>query len=110
MIPDAGSFIRPTRKADTPLSFLEALRKKYATQDDPSKNREIALTANKVMEEVGFDKIVQKLSQLQELKIVLLDGLCIGRVDEVAVIRETCPGGCLDYCGECGAVLMGDRY
>jgi len=40
---------------------------------------------------VGFDKIVKKLSQLQELKIILLDGLGIDRVDDIAAIRATCP-------------------
>jgi len=91
-IPGSGSFIRPTRKPDASLSFIEGLRKKYTTDEDPpGKHAEIFLTANKVFEEIGFEKIIQKLSQLQELKIVLLDGLRIDRVDDVEVIRATCP-------------------
>lgn len=92
-IPGSGSFIRPTRKPDTPLSFIEGLRKKYTTDEDPpGKHAEIVLTANKVFEEIGFEKIIKKLSQLQELKIILLDGLRIDRVDDVETIRATCPG------------------
>jgi tubulin-specific chaperone E len=59
----------------------------------------------KVVEEVGFEKIRRRLAQLQELKIVLLDGLCIagvldspaGRSDdtkrmmEVQKIPSVCP-------------------
>lgn len=36
--------------------------------------------SGKVVEEVGFDKIRKKLAALKELKIVLLDGLCIAGV------------------------------
>lgn len=57
--------------------------------------------SGKVVEEVGFDKIRKQLAELQELKIVLLDGLCVagvlgdGDLDErektKARIGETCP-------------------
>lgn len=43
------------------------------------------------MEEVGFDKILKKLAQLKELKIVLVDALKICGADDVDAIRETCP-------------------
>ena len=33
------------------------------------------------MEEVGFEKIRQQLAELQELRIVVLDGACIGTVE-----------------------------
>lgn len=92
LIPNAGSFIRPSKKRDPPCSFIEGLRKKYTTANDKKGDEFIYLTANKVFEEVGFEKIAQKLSKLQELKIVLLDGMQIGRADDDAsVIRETCP-------------------
>ena len=48
----------------------------------------------KTVEEVGFDKIRQQLAMLQELKIVLLDGMCLtdnGGAVESAKIRGTCP-------------------
>ena len=47
-----------------------------------------------MFEEVGFEKIVKKLERLQELRIILLDGLGIDRVDDVEVIRATCPSMC----------------
>jgi Leucine-rich repeat (LRR) protein len=92
MIPNSATFIRPTRKPDPSRSFIEGLRKKYTTESDaPGKHAEISISASKVVEEVGFDKIIQKLSQLAELRIILLDGLQIDRVDSVDVIRATCP-------------------
>ena len=33
--------------------------------------------SGKVVEEVGFDKISEKLAELQELRVVLLDDLCV---------------------------------
>lgn len=87
--PTAGSFVRPSRPADKPRGFLEALREKYASEfleqelsrqqqqqshgsDTLHDSIEIS---GKVVEEVGFDKIRKKLAALQELKIVLLDGM-----------------------------------
>lgn len=37
--------------------------------------------SGKVAEEVGFDKIRKQLAQLEELRIVILDGLCMYRPD-----------------------------
>ncbi|KAI5780439.1 hypothetical protein EDC01DRAFT_710654 [Geopyxis carbonaria] len=87
-IPNAGSFIRP--KAPEPgFTFLEALQSKYATAGESK--APISLSTNKVFEEVGFDKINQKLSCLKDLKIILLDGLQIEREGEVELIAKTCP-------------------
>ena len=33
------------------------------------------------MEEVGFEKIRQQLAELQELRVVVLDGACIAEVE-----------------------------
>ncbi|CAG8199967.1 unnamed protein product [Penicillium salamii] len=83
--PTAGSFVRPSRPSDQPRSFLEALREKYASEPVPSTSPDaLAGTtaqknaieiSGKVVEEVGFDKIRRQLAELQELRIVLLDGL-----------------------------------
>lgn len=56
----------------------------------------LSLTANKVFEEVGFEKIQKKLGQLKELKIVILDGLCLARADAREEITETCPSEFFD--------------
>lgn len=59
--------------------------------------------SGKVVEEVGFDKIRKQLAELQELRIVLLDGLRVVGVlasynqvqvlhsEEAQKIEETCP-------------------
>lgn len=83
--PTAGSFVRPSRPSDQPRSFLEALREKYASepvQSSASDGSEGTVPrgnaieiSGKVVEEVGFDKIRRQLAELQELRIVLLDGL-----------------------------------
>ena len=81
--PTAASFIRPSRPSDQPRSFYEALKKKYAS----SSAEDIAATANeihisgKTVEEVGFEKIRRQLAELQELRIVVLDGACIATID-----------------------------
>ena len=99
--------MRPSRPADRPRGFLDALREKYASEFE----NELAASgtplhdsieiSGKVVEEVGFDKIRKQLAELQELKIVLLDGLCVAgvlgdddqeqREKMKARIGETCP-------------------
>lgn len=82
----AGSFVRPSRPADRPRSFLEALREKYASESEQEPSTQAGNPydpieiSGKVVEEVGFDKIRKQLAELQELKIVLLDGLCVAGV------------------------------
>ncbi|OQE43157.1 hypothetical protein PENCOP_c003G05495 [Penicillium coprophilum] len=112
--PTAGSFVRPSRPSDQPLSFLEALREKYASESENNLSRNVLASgttvrgkaieiSGKVVEEVGFDKIRKQLAELQELRIVLLDGLRITGIlasyDQAQVshseaaqkIGETCP-------------------
>ncbi|KAF4768529.1 hypothetical protein HAV15_002858 [Penicillium sp. str.  len=112
--PTAGSFVRPSRPSDQPLSFLEGLREKYASESVNSlahndlvsgataRGKAIEISG-KVVEEVGFDKIRKQLAELQELRIVLLDGLRVVGVlasssqdqvlhsEEAQKIGETCP-------------------
>ncbi|CEO60132.1 hypothetical protein PMG11_04772 [Penicillium brasilianum] len=88
--PTAGSFVRPSRPTYGPLSFVEALRNKYASENDSElvwtskptgkASQEVIEISGKVVEEVGFDKIRKQLAELQELRIVLLDGLRIAGV------------------------------
>lgn len=125
--PTCASFVRPTRKADPPRSFVEALKSKYAS-DDPDGGEEEGLEdpdveivfdlqkrgdgvgrkarrevkfSGKVAEEVGFDKIRRQLAQLSELRIIILDGLCMWRPEargerwmaegQASDVREACP-------------------
>lgn len=85
----AGSFVRPSRPSEPPRNFQEALREKYASefeqtlaQGTPSaqSGTQAIEISGKVVEEVGFDKIRKQLAELQELRIVLLDGLRISGV------------------------------
>ncbi|KAL4742495.1 hypothetical protein BDV11DRAFT_12320 [Aspergillus similis] len=95
--PTAGSFVRPSRPADSPRSFLWALREKYASDFEQSRVRQARADAefekpirfnNKIAEEVGFDKIRKQLAELEELKIVLLDGLRVAGVLAQEASRE----------------------
>jgi hypothetical protein len=76
---------------------VEALKAKYASDpfEDPDvqivyeskdKKRETIRISGKEVEEVGFDKIRKQLADLKELKIVILDGLCMSR--PLATLRE----------------------
>ncbi|KAJ5606177.1 hypothetical protein N7510_008958 [Penicillium lagena] len=114
----AGSFVRPSRPSDPPRGFVEALRDKYASEferelaphaaakgdDEGDAGQKNAIEiSGKVVEEVGFDKIRKQLAELAELRIVLLDGMCVVGVlpsyepDESLVekacreIMQTCP-------------------
>ncbi|PWY80595.1 tubulin-specific chaperone [Aspergillus heteromorphus CBS 117.55] len=109
--PTAGSFVRPSRPADKPRGFLEALREKYASEFLEQKegghaagdvHHEPIRFNSKIAEEVGFDKIRKQLAQLQDLKIVLLDGLRVSGVlgheansedveSAYSEIEQTCP-------------------
>ncbi|KAJ5183595.1 hypothetical protein N7492_001211 [Penicillium capsulatum] len=85
-LPTAGSFVRPSRPSDPPRSFLEGLHEKYASEYEQEQTQQTAPAqraieiSGKVVEEVGFDKIRKQLAELQELRIVLLDGLQISGV------------------------------
>ncbi|KAK3336895.1 hypothetical protein B0T19DRAFT_410875 [Cercophora scortea] len=72
----AASFIRPTRQADAPQTFISALQLKYAEASPdqrPAPEKQVVISG-KVAEEIGFDKIRRQQAQLHELKIVILDG------------------------------------
>jgi hypothetical protein len=110
----AGSFIRPARPFDKPQGFLEALHQKYASEfeeelarqkdisEKPTPLHDLIQISGKVVEEVGFEKIRKQLAELQELKIVLLDGLRVSgvlsceespkkRQEELERIETACP-------------------
>jgi hypothetical protein len=83
--------VRPNRPADSPRTFLGALRHKYTSDSGPAvgTHNEASKLAyeisnrvkigGKEVEEVGFDKIKEQLSRLHELRIVLLDDLCLSQ-------------------------------
>jgi hypothetical protein len=106
--------VRPSRPSDPPRGFVEALRDKYASEYEQELARRASAEGDtdqknaieisgKVVEEVGFDKIRKQLAELAELRIVLLDGMCVAGVlpsyepDQSQVetacreIMQTCP-------------------
>lgn len=94
-----ASFVRPTRPAEKPRTFLEALHQKYSsevTKDQRiiSSGPEIVISG-KVAEEVGFDKIRRQQAQLDELKVVILDGMRMATATAVngqeKPIKDVCP-------------------
>jgi tubulin-specific chaperone E len=92
----AASFVRPTRAPDPAQSFVEAVHQKYASEVTERRDALFAESqikiSGKVVEEVGFDKIRQKMAQLHELRIVIVDGLRIARAEnDGRQIREICP-------------------
>lgn len=92
----AASFVRPTRRADQPQSFISALNEKYAPDVGTGQTRADSqiVFSGKVAQEVGFDKIRRQLAQVRDLKIIILDGMCIDRTrvaDSEDSVRHTCP-------------------
>jgi tubulin-specific chaperone E len=97
----SSSFIRPTRIADGSRTFLEALRFKYARDGIqstlPRAEGSIEISG-KIVEEIGFERVRKQQAILEELKVVVLDGLRIrgaGQDADVArlqsEIARTCP-------------------
>lgn len=94
--PNAGSFVNlKTARPDPEQSFVEAVREKYAA--DPfhaasAINDRPIIISTKEVQEIGFDKIRTRQGQLNELKIVLVDGLRISKAEssEDAIERD-CP-------------------
>jgi tubulin-specific chaperone E len=95
----AASFIRPTRPADKPQSFISAVKDKYASGSGGYEYgasgpvASMIIISGKVAEEVGFDKIHRKQAQIHELKFVILDGqrVASARDEGEPGIGETCP-------------------
>ena len=89
--------MRPSRTPDAVESFVEAVHRKYASeeverQDKLVQQKKEIEISGKVVYEVGFDKIRAQLAQLDELKIVLVDGMRIVKAEtEGKKIRDICP-------------------
>ena len=94
-IPTAASLVRPTRPAEQPQSFVSALREKYAPDEKSASEAAPAqiVFSGKVAQEMGFDKILRRLAQVKELKVVILDGMRIDTASSTidGKIREICP-------------------
>ena len=107
---NAASFIKSTRNADPKRTFLDALRLKYTdksgehplTEGESAKGETPILISGKIAQEIGFDRIRGQQSVLENLKIVVLDGMRIcgirdpegsrnPSVETYDEVRATCP-------------------
>jgi hypothetical protein len=97
LVPNSGSFIRPSRPADTPRSFLQAVKDRYAADEDESVNPKNLWIGGKEVQNVGFEKIRKQQGVLGILERVFVDKLCIVQAadedkgEEIEQIAEVCP-------------------
>lgn len=74
----SASFLRPTQKLLVQRTVLEAIQHKYNPAPDITSNGNGSIEiSGKTVEEVGFHKIQQQISQLSQLRVVLIDCLNI---------------------------------
>ncbi|KAI0076461.1 RNI-like protein [Panus rudis PR-1116 ss-1] len=96
IVPNSGSFIRPTAQLCFGVSFLTALRDKYVEQPRNAASVEKVVLGSSngaiEVEAVGLDKIRAKLSRLENLREASLDNTGVALADPVGRIKQTCPG------------------
>lgn len=94
-VPGSGSFIRPSKSISYGCTFLDALSSKYIELLHGEKRKESVVlgSSNGIIEveAVGLDKIRSKLSNLQNLKQVSLDGENIAACDPPGSISKISP-------------------
>lgn len=95
LVPNAGSFIRPSKSLNFGVTFLAALSAKYVDDThDVSDREKIIFGSSKraiEVEAVGFDKVRSKLRDLEHLREVSLDNEKVAFADTPGQIRRTCP-------------------
>ncbi|KAI0333552.1 hypothetical protein GY45DRAFT_1296987 [Cubamyces sp. BRFM 1775] len=96
LVPNSGSFIRPSPAVSYGVSFLSALTAKYIDipHGDTATEKIVLGSSNGAIEveAVGLDKIRGKLARLERLREVSLDGECVSKADLPGEIERTCPG------------------
>ncbi|KZT02304.1 RNI-like protein [Laetiporus sulphureus 93-53] len=96
LVPNSGSFIRPSAAVSYGSSFLTALISKYIELPHGSSTLEKVVLGSShgaiEVEAVGLDKIRSKLAQLERLQQVSLDGEGVSSPDPPGRISSTCPG------------------
>ncbi|KLO19152.1 RNI-like protein [Schizopora paradoxa] len=95
LVPGSGSFIRPSQSISYGCTFLEALSSKYIELLHGEKQKESVVlgSSNGIIEveAVGLDKVRSKLSNLQKLREVSLDGENIAVCDPPGSISKISP-------------------
>ncbi|EIM89769.1 uncharacterized protein STEHIDRAFT_166103 [Stereum hirsutum FP-91666 SS1] len=92
LVPNSGSFIRPTATIDYGKPFLRALIEKYIELPQGSQETVILGSSNGAIEveAVNLDKIRGKLSQLERLRAISLDRESVSSVGPPGEIRSKC--------------------
>ncbi|KAH9857205.1 hypothetical protein C2E23DRAFT_806938 [Lenzites betulinus] len=96
LVPNSGSFIRPSSTISYGVSFLTALTAKYIDIPHGGSSSEKVILGSSggaiEVEAVGLDKIRGKLAQLERLREVSLDSELVSTADAPGEIERTCPG------------------
>ncbi|OCH92105.1 RNI-like protein [Obba rivulosa] len=94
LVPNSGSFIRPSPAISYGTSFMTALVSKYVESTHGAAAEKVILGSSGgaiEVEAVGLDKIRNKLSRLERLREVSLDNEGVASADEPGTIKRTCP-------------------
>ncbi|KAF9652922.1 hypothetical protein BDM02DRAFT_3183259 [Thelephora ganbajun] len=94
-IPGTGSFIRQTPSIKYGITFTRALLSKYIEDLHGSQGQEFVVLGSSngaiEVEAVNLDKIRNKLSHVEKLREVSLDGENVASADAPGEIGKTCP-------------------
>lgn len=97
-VPGTGSFIRQTPSVEYGTTFTRALLSKYVEDLHGPQKQEIVVlgSSNGVIEveAVNLDKVRNKLSHVEKLREVSLDGEDVASADPPGEIGKTCPSTC----------------
>ncbi|KAL7283642.1 hypothetical protein ACG7TL_003078 [Trametes sanguinea] len=96
LVPNSGSFIRPSPTVSYGVTFLTALTSKYidVPRGDVSSEKIVLGSSGGAIEveAVGLDKIRSKLARLERLREVSLDNERVSKADPPGEVKRTCPG------------------
>ena len=93
--PRSGSFIRLSNAVLVGQSFLQAVKEKYIDAGRNSSKKEVVILGSShgsiEVEAVGLDRVRGKLSHLERLRNISLDGENVAFSDPEGEIKSTCP-------------------
>jgi len=97
-VPGAGSFVRQTPSIKYGTTFRRALLSKYVEDLHGSQGHEFVILGSSngaiEVEAVNLDKVRNKLSRVEKLREVSLDGENVAFADSSDEIGKTCPSAC----------------
>lgn len=93
LVPNSGSFIRPSPTISYGRSFLTAMYAKYIEMPHGEALEKLILGSSHgaiEVEAVGLDRIRSKLARLERLREVSLDGESVAAADPPGAVADTC--------------------